>query len=171
MKKIEKTFLKNKRREITLILVSIMVLVLFFSGYSMGKEQSNISVDTNAQIAEPILVVENSPVMEINGKKQRQYYDFKVKNYNENGEKTQVDLQYNIEILAKTEKTISFKLYQNEQEIPLENNKTGNMKLGKENRQEDCYQLEIIYDKTQSSETTDIIQDVQIKVHSEQLKS
>ncbi len=162
--------LKIKRREITLILVSIMVLVLFFSGYSMGKEYSNTNIEASSKIAEPILTVENNPVIEINGKKQKEYYDFKVKNYRENGEVTQIDLQYNIEIIAQTEEAISFKLYKDNQEIPLENNQTGNMKLQKENRQEDSYQLQIIYDKTKGIPTRDIFQEVQIKVHSEQLK-
>ena len=169
MRKI-KTPLKIKRREVTLALVCVMVLILFFSGYSMGKEQSSTSIETNAGIAETILIVENSPVIEMNGKKQREYYDFKVKNYKENGEITQIDLQYNIEIIAKTEEAISFKLYKDEQEILLENNKTTNRKLEKENVQEDCYRLEILYDKTKNRSIEDIIQDVQIKVHSEQLK-
>lgn len=169
MKKIKTPF-KLKRREITLVLVSIMVLLLFFSGYSMGKEYSSTNLETNAKIAEPILVVENSPMIEIDGTKQREYQDFKVKNYRENGEITQIELQYYIEILSQTEETISFKLYKDNQEIPLENNKTTIMKLEKENIQEDCYQLEIVYDKTKNKDTKDIIQDVQIKVHSEQLK-
>lgn len=169
MKKIKTPF-KLKRREITLILVSIMVLLLFFSGYSMGKEYASTNLETNAKIAEPILVVENSPMIEIDGTKQREYQDFKVKNYRENGEITQIELQYYIEILSQTEETIAFKLYKDNQEIPLENNKTTIMKLEKENIQEDCYQLEIVYDKTKSKDTKDIIQDVQIKVHSEQLK-
>ena len=147
-----------------------MVLALFFSGYSMGKEYSSTNIETNAKIAEPILIVENNPTIEINGKKQKEYYDFKVKNYKENGEVTQIDLVYNIEILSKAEETISFKLYKNNQEIPLENNKTEDMKLEKEKVQEDCYQLEIIYDKNKSRSVEDILQEVQIKVHSEQMK-
>ncbi len=81
-----------------------------------------------------------------------------------------VNLDYNVEVLSPKEKAINFKLYKDKQEIPLENNKTGNMKLHKENKQEDCYQLEIIYDKTQNYSINDILQDVQIKVHSEQEK-
>lgn len=169
MKKIRNP-LKIKKREITLFLVSMMVLILFFSGYSMGKEYSSMDIETSAKIAEPILVVENSPILEINGKKQREYYDFKIKNYKENGEVTQVDLTYNIEILSQTQETISFKLYKEQQEIPLENNKTADMKLEKENIQEDNYRLEIIYDNTKNIAIHDILQDIQIKVHSEQMK-
>lgn len=163
-----KVSLKNKRREITLILVSIMVLVLFFSGYSMGKEYSSVNMDTTAKIAEPIVVVENNPMIELNGKNQNETYNFTVKNYKENGETTQIAMQYNIEIITQTEEAISFKLYRNGDEIPLENNKTSNMKLERGKQQEEKYQLEIIYDKSKG--TKDIRQEVQIKVHSEQLK-
>ena len=79
-------------------------------------------------------------------------------------------MQYNIEIISQVEEAISFKLYKNEQEILLENNKTNNIKLQKENIQEDSYRLEIIYNKAQNKSEKDIIQNVQIKVHSEQLK-
>lgn len=147
-----------------------MVLVLFFSGYSMGKEHSSVNIDTNARIAEPIVVVENSDPLEINGKNQEEYYNFKVKNYRETGEITQIAMQYWIEIITQTEEAISFKLYKNGEEIPLENNKTENIRLDKGKTQEDCYQLKITYDKTKHKEAKDIKQEVQLKVHSEQLK-
>lgn len=169
MRKIRKPF-PIKRRELTLILVSIMVLVLFFSGYSLGKEYSTISLETNAKIAEPIMMVENSPAVEVDGDNEKEYYHFKVKNYKETGEITQVDLQYQIEILSQTEESISFKLYKNQEEIFLKENKTENMKLEKEKRQEDVYQLEIIYDKSKSTAGKNILQEVQIKVHAEQGK-
>lgn len=170
MKKV-KIPLKSKKREMILILVIVIVVALFFSGYSMGKEYSDTKIQTNAKIAEPILVVENNPVIEVNGKKEKEYYNFKVKNYKENGEITQIDLQYNIEIITEIEESISFKLYKGEQEISLANNKTENVKLTKDKIQEDEYRLEIIYDKNKSNSTKDILQEVQIKVHSEQLKS
>lgn len=165
-----KKILKNKRKEIIIILVTIIVIMLFFSGYSMGKAYSATNIETNASIAEPILVVENNPTIKVNGKNEKEYYNFKVKNYKEDGEITQVDLEYNIEILTQTVESISFKLYKDEQEIPLINNKTENIKLKKENKQEDCYKLEIIYDKSKNISTKDILQDIQIKVHSEQMK-
>ncbi|MCI8470834.1 MAG: hypothetical protein HFJ35_05100 [Clostridia bacterium] len=46
MRKI-KTSLKIKRREVTLALVCMMVLILFFSGYSIGKEHSSSKIATN----------------------------------------------------------------------------------------------------------------------------
>ena len=62
-------------------------------------------------------------------------------------------------------------MYKNKQEIPLENNKTMNMNLIKDRKQEDNYQLEIIYDKAKNNSIEDMIQEVQLKIHSEQVKS
>ena len=42
--------------------------------------------------------------------------------------------------------------------------------MPKESKKEDEYKLEIKYDKTKNHSLEDIIQDVQIKVHSEQVK-
>ena len=159
-----------KWAELVVIFIMIIVLLLFFSGYSMGKVYQSTNIQTNAKIAEPILVVENNPVLEVNGREEKQYYNFKVKNNRENGEITQIDLEYYIEILTKTQEAISFKLYKDDEEIPLKNNKTENIFMKKGKLQDDNYRLEIIYDKTKNHSIDDIVQDVQIKVHSEQLK-
>ncbi len=170
MKTVKKVW-KNKRKEITLILVNVMVLTLFFSGHSIAKGFHCIDIRVNANIAGPILIVEHTSTVEMDGKKETEYYNFKVKNYNEKGEITPIDLTYYIEILPQTEEAIFFKLYKNNQEIPLENNKTTNRELQKENKQEDEYQLEIIYDKTKNRSMSDyIVQEISIKVHAEQIK-
>lgn len=168
--KIVKKICKNKKREITLILISSMVLTLFFSGHSIAKGFNCIDVKVNTNIARPILTIEHNPTIEIDGKKEAEYYNFKIKNYNENKEITLINLTYYIEILSQKEESISFKLYKNNQEIPLENNKTMNMELQREEKQEDNYQLEIMYDKTKNCLMNDIIQDISIKVHTEQMK-
>ena len=68
-------------------------------------------------------------------------------------------------------KAIKFKLYKGEEELLLEKNKTKDMIIKKNEKQEENYKLEITYDKNLVSSLEDIIQNVQIKVHSEQLKS
>lgn len=163
--------IKIKRREATLIIIVIIVLTLFFSGYSMGKEIVQTKIDTKTEIAKPIVVVENNPAIKITNKDNKGYYDFKVKNYNETGEISQVDIIYYIEILSQKEETIQFKLYEETEEtkeIKLEQNRTENMEIEKGQKIEKLYRLEIIYDKTKSNSVEDILQDVQIKVHSEQ---
>ena len=158
-------------RTLTLIIVTIIVIILFFTGYSIGKEMTNIKVNTNTQIAKPIMIVENNPSIDITTIKNTGYYDFKIKNYNEQNETNQIELKYWIEIISKYNETISFKIYKDNEEIPLENNKTGEIQLEKNQKQDQNYGLEIIYDKTKSTSTEEIIQDVQIKVHSEQEKT
>ena len=83
-----KNLLKNKRKEILIIASILIVITLFFSGYSLGKEYSSTFIETHAKIAEPILIVENNSTIQVNGKQEKEYYKFKVKNYKETGEIT-----------------------------------------------------------------------------------
>lgn len=162
--------LKNKKRELTLIVITAIVLTLFFTGYSIGKGLSDTVIKTNAEVAKPILIVENGKDINISGKENKGIYDFKVKNYDSNEITTQVDLKYTVEIISDTDASIIFKLYKNNKEIILQSNKTQEMLLSKNKKQEDVYKLEIVYDKTKTDSISDIIENVQIKVHSEQLK-
>ena len=153
-----------KKRELVVIFIIIITLLLFFSGYSIGKVKQNTNIKANAQIAEPILIVENEPTIQVDGSNEKQYYNF------EDGKINQVDLEYNIEILTDKQDGISFNLYKDDVKIPLENNKTDNIIMKKEKLQQDNYKLEITYDKSKNTTNKDILQDVQIKVHSEQMK-
>ena len=58
------------------------------------------------------------------------------------------------------------KIYKNEKEINLIDNQTEKFTLNKEKMQEDNYRLEI--KANQNSTASEIIQEIQIKVHSEQ---
>lgn len=158
-------------RILTLITVTIIVLILFFTGYSLGKGFTNTKINTKTQIAKPILVVENNPSIDITALKNTGNYDFKIKNYNEKEEINQIMLKYYIEIISKYNETITFKIYKDGKEIPLENNKTQEILLANNTKEEQNYKLEINYDKNKSNSKEDIIQDVQIKIHSEQIKA
>ena len=136
----------------------------------MAKAYQNTNIQTNVKIAEPILIVKNNPVIEVNGKNEKEYYNFTVKNCKENGDISQIELEYYVEIIKNTEEAISFKLYKNNEEIPMENNRTSNILLKRGEIQEDNYKLEITYDKTKNYSIEDIVQDVQVKVHSEQVE-
>ena len=93
-------------RILTLITVTIIVLILFFTGYSLGKGFTNTKINTKTQIAKPILVVENNPSIDITALKNTGNYDFKIKNYNEKEEINQIMLKYYIEIISKYNETI-----------------------------------------------------------------
>ena len=73
----------KNRRTLTLVIVSTIVVILFFTGFSIGKEMTNIKIEGNAQIAKPILVVENNPTIDVTTLQNTGFYDFKVKNYND----------------------------------------------------------------------------------------
>lgn len=171
---IAKTIFSNKainKKYILLFLLFIILIIFLFSKNSLGKQMSNTKINTNSEIAKPILIVENNAAIDITNKNNKGYYDFKIKNYNELGEINEIELRYNIEILNEENKAIKFKLYKGEEELLLEKNKTKDMIIKKNEKQEENYKLEITYDKNLVSSLEDIIQNVQIKVHSEQLKS
>ena len=147
---IAKTIFSNKainKKYILLFLLFIILIIFLFSKNSLGKQMSNIKINTNSEIAKPILIVENNPAIDITNKNNKGYYDFKIKNYNELGEINEIELRYNIEILNEENKAIKFKLYKGEEELLLEKNKTKDMIIKKNEKQEENYKLEIIYDK------------------------
>ncbi len=163
--------LKNRKKEIMLVFIIAIVLIFFFSGFSMGKGFSRKNVNGNTEIAKPILQVENGTNLEINNINNKGIYEFKVKNYNEQGEKTDVDLEYYIEILNYTGKEnngIELRLFKNDQEVQINGNKTEKFVLTKDEMKEDNYKLEITYDKSKNTNMQDIVKQLQIKVHSEQ---
>lgn len=162
---------KNRRKEIFIIFLFLIILVFFFSGFSMGKEFSRKDINGITEIAKPILQVENGSSLEINNSNREGIYEFKVKNYNEQGEKTQVDLEYYIEILNDIENSgIELKLFRDDQEISINENKTEKFILSKDEAKEDNYKLEVKYDENRNINMEDLISQLQIKVHSEQIQ-
>lgn len=161
--------LKNRKKELSIIFIIVIILLFFFSGFSMGKGYSKNDINGNTEIAKPIIQVENGSSLEINNQNKEGIYEFKVKNYNDNGEITQVDMEYYIEILDDlSSKGIEVKLLKDNEEIEINENKTGKYLLTKEGMQEDNYKLELKYDENKNISTEDIFEQLQIKVHSEQ---
>lgn len=162
--------IKNRKKEITMVLIVFLVILLFLTGYSLGKSFTKIEVDGNTEIAKPIVQVENGSTLQLNNGNREGVYEFKVKNYNSNGEITDVDIEYYIEILNNLEdkKEIKVKLLKNDKEIPINDNKTEKFYFEKGNKQEDVYKMEISYDETENIGMEDVMQLIQIIVHSEQ---
>ena len=77
---------------------------------------------------------------------------------------------YYIEVLNDVDKSIQFKLYENEKLINFNQNKSDYRTISKEAKKENVYKLEIVYDKNKSVTPNDIIQQIQLKVHTEQKK-
>ena len=163
--------MKNKRKVIIIIFVALIILIFFFSGFSIGKEFTKKDIKGNTKVAKPLLEVENGSSLEINNFNKEGVYEFKIKNYNEQGEKTDVNLEYYIEVLNEFENTgIEINLFRNEQKIDINNNKTEKFILSKDEIKEDNYKLEVLYNEDKNINMEDIISQLQIKVHSEQMQ-
>lgn len=163
--------MKNKRKVIIIIFVALIILIFFFSGFSIGKEFTKKDIKGNTKVAKPILEVENGSSLEINNSNKEGIYEFKIKNYNEQGEKTDVNLEYYIEVLNDFENNgIEINLFRNEQKIDINNNKTEKFILSKDEIKEDNYKLEVLYNEDKNINMEDIISQLQIKVHSEQMQ-
>lgn len=161
---------KNSRF-LTIVLIIFIIILLLFCGYSMAKTMEEFIIKGKAEIAQPIFIVENNPSIDITALNNIGTYTFKVKNYNEQNEVTQTALKYYIEILANTDNSINIELYQNENKINLTNNKTEYIEISKDKKEEREYKIKITYDKNQSNTINDIMEKIQVRVHTEQVKA
>ena len=132
------------KKEIIKIIVVAFVLTIILSTISLGKYFNKTKINNNQE---------------------NKVYNLAVKNYDENEQITQVELEYYIEIISKKNDDINFKIYKEEKELNINNNKTEKFLLTKENKQRDNYKIEILLNKKISE---DILQNVEIKVYSEQ---
>lgn len=156
----------NRKRNITLVIIYMVVIIFFLSGFSIGKEMTKINIKSTGSIAEPILKIEKSDTLYINNDTEKEIYEFTVKNYDEQGNISQVDLEYYIEILTNISSEFSLKIYKDNEEINLKENKTEKFTIVKNEKQEDCYKIEIICDE--KKQVKELVQNVQMKIYSEQ---
>lgn len=162
----------NKRTKIlTGVLIIFIIILLLFCGYSMAKSIEEFIIKGKAEIAEPILVVESNPSIDITASNNSGIYTFKVKNYDNQNKVTQVDLKYYIEILSNLDDSINIELYQDQNKINLENNKTEYLQISSKQKEEREYKMKVTYDKNKSKMTNDIMEKIQVRVHTEQMKA
>ena len=153
------------KKEIIKIIVVAFVLTIILSTISLGKYFNKTKINVNSGVAIPIIKLEGEQKLIINNNQENKVYNLAVKNYDENEQITQVELEYYIEIISKKNEDINFKIYKEEKELNINNNKTEKLLLTKENKQQDNYKIEILLNKKISE---DILQNVEIKVYSEQ---
>ncbi|MFQ9822310.1 MAG: hypothetical protein ACLSD2_04860 [Clostridia bacterium] len=153
------------KKEIIKIIVVAFVLTIILSTISLGKYFNKTKINVNSGVAIPIIKLEGEQKLIINNNQENKVYNLAVKNYDENEQITQVELEYYIEIISKKNDDINFKIYKEEKELNINNNKTEKFLLTKENKQQDNYKIEILLNKKISE---DILQNVEIKVYSEQ---
>ena len=128
-----------------------------------------IEVKSSTEIAKPVFIVEGTEQSKINSINNIGYYEFYVRNYNET-EISDIGFNYIIEVISKQDKSITFELYKGDENIVLENLKTEKMYIGANEKIEQKYKLKVTYNKDLNEIGKDILQEVQIKVHSEQEK-
>lgn len=161
----------KKNRFITAGVIVFIIMLVMFCGYSMAKMLEEVVIKGKAQIAEPILVVENNPAVDITETQNYGEYVFKVKNYNEQNKLSETDLKYYIEILSNADESVDIELYQDENQIELNENKTEYMKISKNQKEEIKYKIKVKYDKNKSNTFEDILGKIQVRVHTEQEKA
>lgn len=153
------------KKEIIKIILVAFTLTIILSTISLGKYFNKTKINVNSGVAIPIIKLEGEQKLIINNNQENKVYNLAVKNYDENEQITQVELEYYIEIISKKNDDINFKIYKEEKELNINNNKTEKFLLTKENKQQDNYKIEILLNKKISE---DILQNVEIKVYSEQ---
>ena len=57
--------IKNRKKEITMILILFLIVLLFLTGYSLGKSFTKIEADGNTEIAKPIVEVKNGNILRV----------------------------------------------------------------------------------------------------------
>lgn len=160
--------INNKRNnKISLILIICCILILFLSGYSIGKTISKNNIESTGEIAEPILILEKANELQINNINNQGIYEFTIKNYKNDGKITDVKMQYEIELLLQKNNNIDIKIFKDNKEIQLSNNRTEKYYLNNNQKQEEHYRLEIKCNG--ENDIKEIYDNIQIKVHSEQV--
>ena len=165
--KIFSKIVKSNLKIITIVLVILIVFIIFLTGYSLSKSFSEVKINSVAEVNEPIIVVDSNDKINVTAEKNVGEYKFTILNYDENGINEAL-LHYMIEINANVDESISFELYKDNEKIKLNDNLTDYIDIGRNEKEEHNYVLKIIYDKNKSKSIYDIIEKIQIKVHSEQ---
>ena len=159
--------IKNKSKTILEISILTIVIILLSTHAVYAKYITADKISSTFNIAKPIFIVEGKETTKISQINNIGYYEFSIKNFNETNI-SETAFLYTIEIISNTDESIQFELYNEETQIPLENLKTQQLSIIANEKIEQKYKLKVIYDSTKESSGKDILEEVQIKVHSEQ---
>ena len=140
----------------------IIITVIIFSKNSFGKYFTRFQLESNNEITEPVISIENDETININLVNNKTY-NFKIKNYNNEGKVNEFNIEYYISISSS--KDVSLKVYKNNDEIKLNNGNTDKYSLDKNTKQEDVYQIEIVFLDDSARE---IFEEINMKIYFEQ---
>lgn len=134
-----------------------------------GKYINIDNLTSSINLARPIFIVEGKDATKISEINNIGYYEFSVKNFNESNT-SEISFLYTIEVISDTDESVQFELYNEETKIPLKNLKTEEILIQGKERNEQKYRLKVIYDNEQGDKGKEILEEVQVKVHSQQEK-
>lgn len=153
------------KKVIVFIILIMFTIILVFSKTSLGKYFSKTNIEIESEIVKPILKIEGDTTLNINTVKEKEIFNFKIKNYDETNKITELELEYYIEILLEENENIKFKIYKEDRELNMHENKTEKFLLTREKMQEDNYKIEILLNNISVQE---IMQNIKVRVYAEQ---
>ena len=159
--------IKNKKKVLIILLIIAFIITIFNIGYAKYMETREI--DVSAKIAKPIIILEEGNKVIIDDNNKEAEYKFKVKNFNNKEEFSDVQMNYTMEITGNKDEAIIYNLYKDGKEISLINNQTEKIKIGNQKKEEHSYVLKIKYDKTRNVKEEDVSEKLRILLHSEQI--
>lgn len=161
--------IRNKKKKIKIVSILTFIIILLSMQKTYAKYITVDKLSSQFSIATPIFIVQGGESIKISEINNIGYYEFFIKNFDENNI-SEVDFLYTIEIVANTDESIQFELYCDEIPVALENLKTQKLSIKGGEKVEQTHKLKVIYDSKKDLKGKDILEEVQIKVHSEQEK-
>lgn len=159
--------IKDKKKIVTVIIILTILVILLSTHIVYAKYMTADKKSTKLDVATPIFIVEGGETTKISEINNIGYYEFLIKNFNET-KVSEIGFLYTIEIISNTDETIQFELYNEETQIPLKDLKTEELSISGNEKIEQKYKLKVIYDSSKGNGGKDILEEVQVKVHSEQ---
>lgn len=163
----ESNIIKKKKTVILIMLTSIIIFLTTNIVYA--KYISTDKITSLFKIAKPIFIIEGGEIARISRDSSIGYYEFSIKNFNEN-EISEIGFEYTIEIISKINEAVKFELYNEENNINLVNLKTEKLLMKGNQKIEEKYHLKIILDDTKLIENEAFSEIIEIKIDSEQKK-
>lgn len=160
-------YIKNRKRKIAILVIILLVIIISTFTVSLAKYMTRKKASNSIEIVNPIFSVEGNEITKISAIRNIGYYEFSIKNYD--GENiSKLGFLYTIEVISETDESIQFELYREDEQIELNDLKTNELYIAGNEKIEQKYKLKVTYDKSKGKKGQDILQEVQVKVHSEQ---
>lgn len=156
-----------KKRKILIIILVLLIAMISTLTVTLAKYRTKEKASNSIEIVNPIFSVEGKETTKISAIQNIGYYEFSIKNYNEENI-SKLGFLYTIEVISETDESIQFELYREDEQIELNDLKTNQLYIAGNEKVEQKYKLKVTYDKTKGKKGQDILQEVQLKIHSEQ---